>query len=343
MEYLFDKQVEPGELIEVADGVLWLTMPLPFELDHINLYLIRGEGGWVVIDTGIGTSTTKALWERIFKQLDGPIVGVIVTHLHPDHVGLAGWIADTYNVPFYMSQTEYFTARAFAAGRNGATNDRDVQYYQRAGLDESMIAKLTSGEGNGYSSVVSPLPISYIRLKHGMTLPLGGNEWQIIIGRGHSPEHACLYNKQKNILISGDHILPIITPNIGAYSTEPDANTLDDYLTTLPQFKNLPKDATVLPAHKLPFIGLHERVDSLIAHHHEHLKALLNACEQPQTVVELLPVMFKRKLSSRNMVFAVAECLSHLNYLLNEGAISRTLNSKGVYTFKACEVKKLAC
>ncbi|WP_334057117.1 MBL fold metallo-hydrolase [Alteromonas sp. S005] len=342
MEYLFNKQVEPGEVIEVAEGVLWLTMPLPFELDHINLYLIRGENGWVVIDTGIGTSTTKSLWKCIFKQLDEPIVGVIVTHLHPDHVGLAGWIADKCDVPFYMTQTEYFTARAFAAGRNGATNERDVLYYRRVGLDESMITKLTSGEGNGYSSVVSPIPISYTRLKHGMTLSLGDNEWKVMVGRGHSPEHACLYNEKKNILISGDHILPIITPNIGAYSTEPDANTLADYLDTLPQFKSLPQNTTVLPAHKLPFIGLHERVDTLIAHHHEHLRALLDACEKPRTVVELLPVMFKRKLSSRNMVFAVAECLSHLNYLLNEGCISRTLNEEGVYIFKVCEASKLA-
>ena len=115
MEYLYDKQVEPGEFIEIAEGVLWLTMPLPFDLDHINLYLLKGEGGWVVLDTGIGTATTKSLWLRIFEQLNAPIVGVIVTHLHPDHVGLAGWIADMYNVPFYMTQTEYFTARAFAA------------------------------------------------------------------------------------------------------------------------------------------------------------------------------------------------------------------------------------
>ncbi|PRO68031.1 MBL fold metallo-hydrolase [Alteromonas gracilis] len=342
MEYLYDKQVEPGEFIEIAEGVLWLTMPLPFDLDHINLYLLKGEGGWVVLDTGIGTSTTKSLWLRIFEQLSAPIVGVIVTHLHPDHVGLAGWIADTYNVPFYMTQTEYFTARAFSAGRNGATNERDIIYYQRAGLDDALIEKLTAGDGNGYSSVVSPLPISYIRLKDGMTLSLGKDEWRVIIGRGHSPEHACLFNERKNILISGDHILPIITPNIGAYSTEPDANTLDDYLSTLPQFKLLPKDVTVLPAHKLPFVGLHERVDTLIEHHQEHLRALLEACERPQTVVALLPVMFKRKLSSRNMFFAVAECLSHLNYLYNKGMLSRDVNDKGHYEFTAIETKLLA-
>ncbi len=176
-----------------------------------------------------------------------------------------------------------------------------------------------------------------------MTLSLGANEWQVMIGRGHSPEHACLFNQKKNILISGDHILPIITPNIGAYSTEPDADTLEDYLSTLPQFKALPEGVIVLPAHKLPFIGLHERVDMLIAHHHEHLKALVDACEEPQTVVDLLPVMFKRKLSSRNMVFAVAECLSHLNYLYHKGAISRSVNDRGQYEFRSLEAKLLAC
>jgi glyoxylase-like metal-dependent hydrolase (beta-lactamase superfamily II) len=333
MEYLFDEQVKPGKLIEVADGVLWLTMPLPFELDHINLYLIRSEEGWVVVDTGLGTSGTKALWDEIFEQLDGPICGVIVTHLHPDHIGLAGWIADRFNVPFYMSQTEYFTARAFGAGRNGASIDRDIQYYQRAGLEAELIEQLTAGGNKGYSSVVSPIPISYTRLKHKMTLSLGQDEWEVIVGRGHSPEHVCLYNSKKRVLISGDHILPIITPNIGAYSTEPDASTLNDYLTTLPQFKSLPLDTIVLPAHKLPFVGLHQRVDELIEHHNVHLSALVEACQTPQTLVALLPVMFKRKLSSRNMVFAVAECMSHLNYLTEHGQLTRYENDSGVYEF----------
>ena len=335
MHYLYDKQVEPGQLIEIAEGVLWLTMPLPFELDHINLYLIRGDNGWIVVDTGLGIDATKTLWEAIFDQLDAPICGVIVTHLHPDHVGLAGWIADRFNVPFYMTQTEYFTARAFSAGQNGASNERDKQYYHRAGLDSELIAKITSGNNKGFSSVVSPIPISYTRLKHNMKLYFGNEQWEIIIGRGHSPEHACLYNANKNILISGDHVLPIITPNIGAYSTEPDANTLADYLDTLPQFKLLPEDTIVLPAHKLPFIGLRDRVDELIAHHQAHLTALLKACQKPQTVTSLLPVLFKRELSSRNMVFAVAECMSHLNYLLSENKLSRKENSDGVYEFVA--------
>ncbi|GEA05812.1 Zn-dependent hydrolase [Alteromonas sp. KUL42] len=342
MNYLYEQQVAPGQLIEVADGIMWLTMPLPFELDHINLYLIRTNEGWVVVDTGIGTSKTKALWEEIFSQLDAPISGVIVTHLHPDHIGLAGWIADTFDVPFYMSQTEYFSARAFSAGSSGASKERDKRYFHQAGLDSSMINQLTAGDNKGYSSVVSPVPLSFTRLRHQMTLDLGGQQWHIIIGKGHSPEHACLFNKEKNILISGDHVLPIITPNIGAYSTEPDANTLKDYLDTLPQFYDLPEDVIVLPAHKLPFVGLHERVEELIAHHNEHIDALLVACQKPQTVVSLLPVMFKRKLGVRNMVFAVAECIAHLNYLISKGLLARRLNDLGVYEYSQTQVKQLA-
>lgn len=333
MHYLFDKQVAPGELVEITDGVLWLTMPLPFELDHINLYLIRDDKGWIVVDTGLGTNATKALWDKIFEQLDAPISGVLVTHLHPDHVGLAGWIADRFDVPFYMSQTEYFTARAFSAGQNGAPKERDKRYYHRAGLDSDLITQLTSGGTKGFSSVVSPLPVSYTRLKHNMKLRFGSEQWEIIIGRGHSPEHACLYNASKNVLISGDHVLPIITPNIGAYSTEPDANTLADYLDTLPQFKALPSDTVVLPAHKLPFIGLHERVDELVAHHQKHLSALLDTCKTPQTITSLLPVLFKRELNSRSMVFAVAECMSHVNYLINTDKLLRTENALGVYEY----------
>lgn len=333
MQYLADKQPQPGQLVEIADGVMWLTMPLPFELDHINLYLIKDGDNWVVVDTGIGTSTTKALWQQIFEKLDGSISAVVVTHLHPDHIGLAGWIADEFDVPFYMSQTEYFTARAFCGGKNGASNKRDVRYFSQAGLDSELVDKLTQGDGKGFSQVVSPIPVSYTRLKHNDVLSFDNIEWKVLVGRGHSPEHACLYCESKGVLISGDHILPMITPNIGAYSTEPDALSLHDYLNTLPPFKALPEDTVVLPAHKLPFIGLHQRVDELLAHHHQHLRALKSACATPQTVAQLLPVMFKRKLSSRNMVFAVAECYAHLNYLVAEGELTKALVDDGVLTF----------
>ena len=325
---------EAGSWTEIANGILWLRMPLPFELDHINLYLLRDTEGWVVIDSGIGTDTTKVLWEKIFAALDAPIVGVLITHLHPDHVGLAGWIAEKFKVPLYMSQTEYFTARAFTGAKNNESKWRDEQYFLRAGLGDGQAHSMVAGN-KGYCNVVSAIPVSYRRLKQGDVLTFNGNSWEVMIGSGHSPEHVCLYSKTLNVLIAGDHILPQITPNIGVYSTEPEGNTLQDYLSSLLPFAELPDDTLVLPAHKRPFIGVRERVNQLIEHHQHHLNALIEACNTPKSVVELLPVMFKRALSGRNTVFAVAECISHVNYLCFQGKMTRHLNEDGVYLYQA--------
>lgn len=326
----------PGKWTKITDGVLWLRMPLPFDLDHINLYLIEDDEGYMVVDTGLATDTTRRLWSEIFSALDKPICGVIVTHLHPDHVGLAGWIADEYKVPFYMSQLEYFTARALSEKKPGRSNWRDEEYFIRAGLETNTIKSLVGGS-KGFGSMVSPLPLSYTRLKQHDRLTLGNRSWQVMIGRGHSPEHACLYCQELGVLLAGDHILPKITPNIGVYTTEPEGNTLQDYLSTLVPFTELPEDTLVLPAHKQPFIGVKERVDDLITHHHSHLAALNAACQKPQSLASLLPVMFKRELHGGNIMFAVAECLSHLNYLRFSNKISRTLTESGVYLYQSLD------
>ena len=207
MQYLADKQPQPSELVEIANGVMWLTMPLPFELDHINLYLIKDGDNWVVVDTGIGTSTTKALWQQIFEKLNGNISAVIVTHLHPDHIGLAGWIADEFDVPFYMSQTEYFTARAFCAGKNGASNKRDARYFSQAGLDSDLVEKLTQGDGKGFSQVVSPIPVSYTRLRHNDVLSFDNNEWKYADYNFHFTNDAAINQIIQRLffLFSEDH------------------------------------------------------------------------------------------------------------------------------------------
>ncbi|NDV92378.1 MBL fold metallo-hydrolase [Alteromonas sp. 345S023] len=334
MEYPELSIPSPGKWTEITDGLLWLRMPLPFDLDHINLYLIEDNDGWVVIDTGLASSTTKDLWTAIFSALDKPICGVIVTHLHPDHVGLAGWIAEEFKVPLYMSQLEYFTARALSEKAPGRSNWRDEEYFKRAGLATEQIDVLLSGN-KGFGSVVSPLPLSYTRLKQNDVLSFKGREWRVMIGKGHSPEHVCLHCQELGVLLAGDHILPMITPNIGVYTTEPEGNTLQDYLATLVPFTELPSDTLILPAHKQPFIGVQARVDELISHHHRHLAALNEACEQPRSLVSLLPIMFKRELNGRNIMFAVAECLSHLNYLRFSNKLIRTLSDSGVYLYQS--------
>jgi glyoxylase-like metal-dependent hydrolase (beta-lactamase superfamily II) len=327
---------EPGELTQITPGVFWLRMPLPFELDHINLYLIEDDHGYAILDTGIGTSLTETLWETIFTLLDSPITKVICTHMHPDHIGMAGYLVEKFKVPFYISGTEYFVGRALSAGGRGASDWQDDDYLVKCGMSQEYVAKAKENRKNnkGVGQVIRPIPLQFERLQAGGSLILNQQKWDIIIGRGHSPEHVCLFNKQTNVLISGDHVLPIISPNIGVYSTEPNANSLQLYLDTLPQFKDLPADALVLPSHKTPFTGLHARVDELIEHHHKHLNSLREFCADGKTIKDCLPVLFKRKLNPHNMFFAVAEAFAHLNYLYFADEFTREVNEEGQYIFQ---------
>lgn len=325
---------ELGSSSVINDDILWVRMPLPFELDHINLYLLKDGDGHALVDTGIGTSTTEAHWHTIFDQLGTQLTKVIVTHMHPDHIGMAGWLTEKFKVPLYMSHDEYFVARSIFAGAQGASQWQDEQFYIRCGFDEDYIQKVLSNR-KGMKAVIRPIPLSFERLSEGDTIQIGKHNWKIMIGRGHSPEHICLYNEQQHWLISGDHILPKISPNIGVYSTEPNANSLQKYLTTLPQFLELPADTRVFPSHKEPITGLHTRVQELIDHHHNHLHHLKVFCETPRTAIECLPVLFKRELSHHNMFFAIAECLSHLNYLMHSKHVIRRISETGAYNYTA--------
>lgn len=332
---------EPGQWQQISPGILWLRMPLPFDLDHINLYLIADYDpitktkGYALIDTGIGVGKTQELWDKVLEKLDQPLTKVIVTHMHPDHIGMAGYLVDKFRIPLYMSHSEYFVARAICAGSRGASEWQDDEYLVRCGMGEDYVAnaKQNRNKNKGVGQVILPIPLQHERLQENDEIKIGTDQWQVMIGRGHSPEHVCLYNKKTKVLISGDHVLPIITPNIGVYSTEPNADPLKMYLDTLPQFKNLPKDTLVLPAHKQPFIGLHTRVDALIAHHHKHLERLKEFCKKGKTIKACLPVLFKRELNEHNMFFAIAEAFSHLNYLYFSQELTRAINDKGQYIF----------
>lgn len=350
---------EPGQWQQVSPGILWLRMPLPFELDHINLYLIEDYDsatqteGYALIDTGIGVPKTQQIWDSLLTKLGKPLTKVIVTHMHPDHIGMAGYLVDKYRVPFYMSHSEYFVARALCAGGRGASDWQDDEYLVRCGMPEDYVSNASENrkKSKGLGQVILPIPLQHERLQEGDIIKIGmsdsvikdakdttattntNDQWQVMIGRGHSPEHVCLYNHHTKVLISGDHVLPVITPNIGVYSTEPNANALKMYLDTLPQFKNLPEDTLVLPSHKQPFIGLHSRVDTLIAHHHKHLESLKGFCKEGKTIKQCLPVLFKRELNEHNMFFAIAEAFSHLNYLYFEKILTRDINDKGQYIF----------
>jgi glyoxylase-like metal-dependent hydrolase (beta-lactamase superfamily II) len=332
---LFTVAPEPGQAMPVAEGVFWIRMPLPFKLDHVNVWLLRDGEGWAIVDTGIDSSQTRALWGQILTEAtgDGPVTRVIATHYHPDHVGLAGWLCASTDAPLWMSQTEWLYARMLTLDV-GADLTRDmVAFYRRAGCAEPFMVHIAE-RGPGYAPLVSPVPTGFHRLREGEMIEIGGRRWRILVGRGHAPEHVSLYAEDIGVLIAGDQVLPRISPNIGVYASEPEANPLADYLETLVQFNTLPADTLVLPSHHAPFRGLHQRVGELAAHHEARLDQLRSACAAgPRTAMALTQALFPRALDLHQTTFAVGETLAHLHLLMAQGEVRRTLPPDGVYLY----------
>ncbi len=340
LNYLFDDVPETGQLREIVPGVYWLRMPLPMALDHINLYLLEDADGWWIIDTGIALGPTQALWETVFEQhLKGkPVKAVVSTHHHPDHTGMAGWLCERWKVPYYITEAEYFTGLSFSRTLPEHYSWTVEEHMVRSGYLPQQIADARA-EFSGFGSIITPMPTSYRRLVDGAFLSINGNRWQVVVGRGHSPEHACLYSSALNILISGDQVIPRITSNISVSAAEPEGNPLKEWLNSHERFLDvLPDDALVLPAHNTPFYGLHERLRYLIEHHEEHLLALEEAClDASCSAMELLPVLFKRPLDGHNLSLALGECIAHLNYLHQRGQVSRAVDEQGRYRYQSID------
>jgi glyoxylase-like metal-dependent hydrolase (beta-lactamase superfamily II) len=341
LQYPFgDTLPAPGESLEIAEGVRWIRMALPFQLDHINLWLLRdeldGREGWTVVDCCISRDETKAQWERVFEtQLQGlPILRVIVTHMHPDHVGLAYWLCERWNAPLWISATDYNAARMASQATTGFGGPAAAEFFAAHGLVDRESMEQIKARAGYYPSLVPQVPRSFRRLRDGEPVQIGGREWGCISGYGHAPEHISLYCGELGTLISGDMVLPRISTNVSVYDIEPESNPLQLFLDSIDKFRPLPPDTLVLPSHGKPFRGLPERIRQLHEHHDERLREVIAACEvAPCSAAEVLPVLFKRKLDLHQTTFAMGESIAHLHALWYEGRLARRRDADGVWRF----------
>jgi glyoxylase-like metal-dependent hydrolase (beta-lactamase superfamily II) len=345
LEYAFgDTLPAPGAVHEVAPGVFWIRMALPFSLDHINLWLLRDEietpsgmqQGWTVIDCGIANDATRAAWETIFATcLQGlPVVRVIVTHYHPDHVGLADWLCARWNARLWMTTGEYAYARMMSAALPGADDGAMVPHFRLHGLNDPVLLEQMQQRKGHYPRLVPSVPSSHRRIQDGQTLRIGQHDWRAITGFGHAPEHASLYCAALNLLISGDMVLPRISTNVSVMMVEPESNPVQLYLDSLSRYCDLPADTLVLPSHGKPFRGLHIRIGQLADHHRDRLAEVVEACATPQSAADIVPIMFRRALDAHQMSFAIGEALAHLHKLWLDGTLRREAGVDGVLRFR---------
>ena len=344
---LGDALPAPGRMLEVAPGVHWVRMALPFALDHINLWLLRdrldGREGWTLVDCGIDNATTRAAWEEVFAQeLQGlPVLRVLVTHMHPDHIGLAHWITDRWSTAaqpcrLWISATDWHAAQGAVRGTGGAGGDMAAAFFRLHGLTDAAVLEQVKQRNGHFASLVPRLPPHYRRLMEGQGVEIDGAGWTCLAGYGHAPEHISLHNPTQGVLISGDMVLPRISTNVSVYPMEPEADALTLFLQSLDRLRALPAETLVLPSHGRPFTGLHTRIDQLHAHHEARLADAWAACAaRPCSAAELLPVLFRRPLDLHQTTFAMGEAVAHAHALWARALVAPVDGADGVRRWRA--------
>jgi len=333
LEYPFEAHAT-GTCREIAPGILWVRMPLPFALDHINLWLLADGFHWTLVDCGLASNTTRALWDEILaRDLAGlPIGRVIVTHYHPDHIGLAGWLSARFNLVPWMTKGEFLSAHAACHSVGGTGFARLREFFARHGLEPARLEAAGVKEGT-YRRGVEPLPDTFRRIRHGERITVGKQPWRVIVGYGHAPEHAALHNERAGVLISGDMLLPRISTNVSVWPAEPDGDPLRDFLEALDQLRSIDAGTLVLPSHGRPFRGIQARVAELKAHHAERLEALAKVCDREKTAAELVPALFGREFTDYQLLFAMGETIAHLNHLWHRDVLRRVDGADKVWRF----------
>jgi glyoxylase-like metal-dependent hydrolase (beta-lactamase superfamily II) len=327
----------PGEAIEVAQDVLWLRLPLPMALDHVNIFALADQDGWTLVDTGMNTKKSRAIWQGL---LAGPLAGkpvkrVVLTHHHPDHVGLVGWF-QAQGAELITTRTAWLYARMLTLDVQERTTPEALQFYTRAGLSDTALAQRAQDRPFNFSDIVAPLPLGFTRIDEGDMLTLGGRRWRVRIGHGHAPDHATLWSEDDNLILGGDQLLPSISANIGVYPTEPEADPLGDWMTSTEGFMPFAReDHLVLPGHKMPFSGLPLRLRQMVDNHHGALARLEKLLAEPKRAIECFPALFKREIGEAEFGLALVEAVAHLNYLLRRGRVSRSLGAQGAWIWQA--------
>ncbi|MES2192654.1 MAG: MBL fold metallo-hydrolase [Pseudomonadota bacterium] len=353
LDYPFaDSLPAGGSTLDVAPGIKWVRMALPFVLDHINLWLLRDEmedpqnpgtllQGWTIVDCCVSRDESKAQWNSIFAaELDGlPVLRVIVTHMHPDHIGLAAWLCerwttDTHTCRLWVSATDYNVAKLSSQTTTSFGGEGAARFFASHGLNDGNSFEEIKARKGYYADLVPAVPPNFCRLMEGLKIRIGGRSWQCISGYGHAPEHMALYCEEIKVLISGDMVLPRISTNVSVYEQEPEADSLRLFLASIAKFLSLDESTLTLPSHGKPFRGLHTRIGQLQDHHRDRLAEVMAACaEKPCNGADILPIMFKRKLDLHQTTFAMGEAVAHLHLLWHEGRLRRELGPDGVYRF----------
>ncbi|MAS05451.1 MAG: MBL fold metallo-hydrolase [Ahrensia sp.] len=327
-----------GEPLEIASGIMWLRLPLPFRLDHVNIYLIEDGDGWCVLDAGICDERTMQHWEAVLAgQLAGlRLTRLVVTHHHPDHIGLAGWLCDRADIPLLTSQTAYLACANLALAP-GSPQDRQFHdFYINHGTTRE-VADLMGSRGLEYLRMVSPLPNTFLRLLSRDVLTIGKRRFRVLTGDGHAPEQVMLYCEEDRLFFSADQVIAKISPNVSVWPNEPDGDPLGHFVRTARRIRdNLPDDVLVLPGHQLPFTGLHARCNELVEHHDRRCDLIGEAVQSgPMTVNELVPVVFSRELDLHQFGFAFCETLAHVNRMLRRCELVKTTGSDGIVRYGA--------